>query len=252
MTTDSTDPHTLTGAYVLDALEDDERAAFEEHLAGCGTCAQEVRELSATAGRLGLAATTAPPDHLKSQVLGMIGEVRQERPQDPPAPVSRKGRGRFGRGTHWALAACVAAIAGLGGTAVWQHQQADDARQEARSAQRQADQVAAVLSAPDAAVTSASLDGGAHGSVVVSRAGGKAVFIASGMAAPPKGKVYQLWFADGGHMRPAGLMNPSRTSQSVLMAGSVDGASGMGVTLEPAGGSRQPTSRPLATMKLPA
>ncbi|TXS34992.1 anti-sigma factor, partial [Streptomyces sp. t39] len=41
-------------------------------------------------------------------------------------------------------------------------------------------------------------------------------------------------------------------SGAVMMEGPVDGASGMGITLEPAGGSPRPTSAPLAVMDFPA
>ncbi|MFD3479851.1 anti-sigma factor domain-containing protein [Streptomyces sp. NPDC058695] len=251
MTVDTADAHTLTGAYALDALNEDERATFEKHMAQCGTCALEVQEFSATAGRLALAATSRAPEHLKSQVLRQIGQVRQGSPGVKEIESGSRRR-RSGKAMQWALAACVAAVAALGATTAWQYQQADHARRQAQAAQVQSDQIAAVLAAPDAKVTSTSLDGGARGSVVVSQDTGKAVFIASHMTPPPKGKVYQLWFADGGHMRPAGLMDASRTDQSVLMTGPVDQAKGIGVTLEPAGGSQQPTSQPLATMELPA
>ncbi|MEU6769575.1 anti-sigma factor [Streptomyces sp. NPDC046853] len=244
------DLHTLTGAYALDALEDDERTAFEEHLGQCGSCDQEVRELSATAGRLGLAASRSAPPRLKTQVMRQINQVRQEPPNTAvPVPSAQL---RPARALRWTLAACLVGIAALGGTTVWQYQEADEARQDAQATQAQADRTAEVLAASDAKMTSAAVDGGARGSVVVSREKGKAVFIASGMAEPPAGKVYQLWFADGDHMRPAGLMNPSRTDQSVLMAGAVKDASGVGVTLEPAGGSKQPTSQPVALLQLPA
>ncbi|MGY0019894.1 anti-sigma factor [Streptomyces sp. YJ-C3] len=245
-----TDLHTLTGAYALDALEEDERVAFEQHLAKCEDCAQEVRELTATAGRLALAATMPPPPRLKAQVMEQIAGVRQERPRSAVTALSRTAR--RGHAMRWALAACVAAAAALGGSTLWQHQQADEARQQAEAVQQQAEQITAVLAAPDAKVTSTAVKGGAHGSVVVSHDTDKAVFIASGMAEPPKGKVYQLWFADGDHMRPAGLMNPSRASQSVLMTGAVGKASGVGVTLEPDGGSKQPTTQPVALLQLPA
>ncbi|MEV5982108.1 anti-sigma factor [Streptomyces sp. NPDC052114] len=244
------DLHTLTGAYAVDALEDDERAAFEGHLSACASCTQEVRELTATAGRLALATTVPAPPRLKVQVMQEIAGVRQERPHSVATAVPRGTRGN--RAMRWALAACIAAAAALGGTTLWQHQQADEARQQARTAQHEADQITDVLAAPDAKVTSAAVKGGARGSVVVSHDSDKAVFISSGMAKPSKGKVYQLWFADGDHMRPAGLMNPSRTSQSVLMAGAVGKASGIGVTVEPAGGSQQPTTPPVALLQLPA
>ncbi|MFJ2259244.1 hypothetical protein ACIOKD_13030 [Streptomyces sp. NPDC087844] len=47
-------------------------------------------------------------------------------------------------------------------------------------------------------------------------------------------------------------MDPARTSQAVLMQDAVDGASGMGIMVEPKGGSERPTSTPLALLRLPA
>ncbi|MFD3313163.1 anti-sigma factor domain-containing protein [Streptomyces sp. NPDC058694] len=248
----SADLHTLTGAYALHALSDEEREAFKRHLAACEPCAQETAELSATAARLGLAVSLTPRPVLREQVLRRITTVRQETPREPA--LSRSGRkslpGRLL--SRWALAACLAAAAALGGTTVWQHQRAEDALQEARQSVQETDRIAAVLAAPDARTRATTLPGGATGTVTVSDRQDKAVFVVSGMADPPQGKVYQLWFDDGGTMRSAGLMDPGRSDQSVLMHGALDGASGMGITIEPTGGSEQPTSTPLALMNFPA
>ncbi|GGY90362.1 anti-sigma factor [Streptomyces poonensis] len=246
------DLHRLTGAYALDALPDEESAAFERHLAGCGSCAQETAELRATAARLGLAVTTAPSPRLREQVLHRVTTVRQETPGTPAEALTV----RLGRRTRllsrWALTACLATAVTLGGAALWQHRQAEDARARADRAARATDDIAAVLAAPDARTRAAGLPDGATGTVVVSRSRDRAVFVVSGMADPPGGRVYQLWFADGGTVRPAGLMDPGRSDQAVLLRGAVDGASGMGITVEPAGGSEQPTSALLALMDLPA
>lgn len=253
--TSTDDPHTLTGAYAAHALDDDERARVEEHLARCDACAQEVRELTETAARLGLAVATAPRRGMRDDVLRRIATVRQDVPRaEPgrgPAPAPRRVR----RVSRWALAACVAAAAAFGGTAVWQHQRAQDAREEARQTQEQARDrsrdLAAVLAAPDARMRTSRLADGASGTVVVSADRDRAAFIAADLPEPPQGKVYQLWFSDGGSMRPAGLMDSGRGTGAVLMDGPVDRATGMGVTLEPSGGSEQPTSAPVALMNLP-
>ncbi|MFE6000142.1 anti-sigma factor domain-containing protein [Streptomyces sp. NPDC056454] len=241
--------HTLTGAYALHALPEDERREFERHLSDCEACTQEVRELSATAARLGLAVAERPPRELRERVLAEITTVRQEVPSHGGS--GRTGGGRTGRWTTYALAACIAAAAAFGGVAVWQNQVAQDARQEANQAQRQSEQLAQVLAAPDAKTSSGELTGGARGTVVVSQQENRAVFLASGMDRPPSGKVYQLWFNDEGTMRSAGLMNPSASDDAVLLDGPVDHASGMGITVEPAGGSAEPTSDPVALMDFP-
>ncbi|MGW2781151.1 anti-sigma factor [Streptomyces populi] len=247
----ATDVHALTGAYAVHALHGEERTAFERHLAGCETCAQEVAEFTATAGRLALASTVRTRPVMREQVLRRITTVRQVPPG--AAPLDRVRRGvRYGRGpARWALAASVAAAAAFGGGAVWQYERAQDARHEAAQAQRHAEDLAGVLTAPDAKSRSVRVAGGA-GTLVVSADRDQAVFVGSGMDAPPRGRVYQLWFADGGKMRSAGLMDPDRSSQTVLMRGAVDDASGVGITVEPAGGSKQPTSTPLALLGVPA
>ncbi|MER6748381.1 anti-sigma factor [Streptomyces fungicidicus] len=245
------DPHLLTGAHALHALPDDERAAFERHLADCEPCARETAELHATAARLGLAVATAPRPAMREEVLRRITAVRQQPPGPPAAPRRARAALRAHRLSRWALAACLAAAAALGGTAVWQYERAEDAQRQARRAEQGTAEIAAVLAAPDATTRAAALGDGATGTVVVSRERDEAVFVASGMARPPAGKVYQLWYDDGGTMRSAGLMDPGRADQAVLMEGAVDGASAMGITVEPEGGSRRPTSDPVALMGLP-
>lgn len=245
------DLHRLTGAYALHALADEENASFERHLAGCEPCAQETAELSAAATRLGLAVATTPAPALRERVLRRITTVRQETPGTPARVLPVRAGSRARPLSRWALAACLAAAAALGGTTVWQHQQASDARAEARQASRTTDEIAAVLAAPDARTRAAGLTDGATGTVVVSRSRDRAVFVVSGMDRPPSGRVYQLWFDEGGTMRSAGLMDPDRSDQAVLMTGGVDRASGMGITVEPDGGSKQPTTTPIALMAFP-
>ncbi|WP_018548864.1 anti-sigma factor [Streptomyces sp. LaPpAH-108] len=245
------DPHTLTGAYALDALDEDERAGVERHLAHCASCALEVAEFEATAARLGLAATVPVRPALRAEVLRRIASVRQVAPGTAPTARLRTTRRRTRGPLAWALAASVAVAAAFGGTALWQYERAQDATRRAAVAEGRADEVAGVLAAPDAKSATVRVAGGT-GTVVVSAERDRAVFMASRMPAPPDGKVYQLWFDDGGTMRSAGLMNPVLRSQTVLLRGPVAGASGVGVTVEPAGGSPRPTTAPVTLLSLPA
>ncbi|MFI6638684.1 anti-sigma factor domain-containing protein [Streptomyces sp. NPDC050504] len=256
------DPHTLSGAYALGALSDGERAAFERHLTGCEGCAQEARELSATAGRLGLATAERPPARLKPEVLRRIAHVRQDGPvvaghraawtgplpvpARVPAPPRRRVTPR------WALAACLAAAAALGGTVAWQqHQRAEEAQRQAQADRSRLVTVAGVLAADDATARTGRLPGGGSGTVVVSRDLDRAVFAASRLPGPPPGRVYQLWYDDGDGMRPAGLLDPDRPTGAVLLEGGVGSAKGMGITVEPAGGSPRPTGAPLMVLGFP-
>lgn len=174
--------HEETGAYVLDALTPAERTAFEAHLESCPECAREVRDFAATAALLARAVAVEPPPELREAVLGRI---RAEGAPDPgtaqsgtPSQLSPPARRPWLR---WALAACLAAAAGLGGVAAWQYQRADDARQSAHRAQAGAEALTAVLTAPDARLVSGRAADGATGTVILSRDRDRAVFVASGM-----------------------------------------------------------------------
>src|SRR5215469_6555702 len=89
------EPHTLSGAYVLDALSDSDRALFERHLARCLACAREVSELREATTALARASSAAPPPALIQRVLKSAGQVRQL----PPA-IGGLATGRIGRATR--------------------------------------------------------------------------------------------------------------------------------------------------------
>ncbi|MFF4342192.1 anti-sigma factor domain-containing protein [Kitasatospora sp. NPDC001540] len=235
------DPHTLTGAYAAHALDPEERDAFEHHLGHCPSCAQETAEFAATLARLGAAETVAPPPELKARVLAALPGVRQEAPQLARTAPPRVRPAR--RAPRFALAACLALALGAGAVAVQQHREAGRARDRAAALARQQETVAALLTAPDARTATAAATGGGTGTVVWSAARGQAGFLATGLPAPGPGRAYQLWYDDAGTMRPAGLLPTG--SGTLLLSGALDGAAGVGVTLEPAGGSAHPSGAPV-------
>ncbi|GIH80993.1 anti-sigma factor [Planobispora longispora] len=244
------DPHTLAGAYVLDAVDDElERRRFERHLDGCPECAQEVVTLTETAARLGRAVAAEPPPGLRERVMAEIDQVRQL----PPA-VPAPGGGRFRpRVSGWRprlsaviVAAATAAVAVLGLTTV----QARQELEEARHAERR---IAAVLTAADARTFTAPAVEGGRGRVVVSRSQGRMVFWASGLADLPDDRVYQLWQLAPGKISSAGLLSPDATGATLpVISVTGEGVAQVGVTVEPAGGSAQPTTTPLLLVDLPA
>ncbi|MFE0463537.1 anti-sigma factor domain-containing protein [Kitasatospora sp. NPDC058965] len=244
--TSTADLHSLTGAYAAHALDEPERGLFEQHLARCEVCSREVAEFAETLARLGAAEAVAVPPALKLRVLAQLPTVRQLAPETGEAADAGASRQRrpllVRQWPRFALAACLALATGLGAVAVEQHDQAQQAR--ARAAQLQAQQAAfgTLLTAPDAR-TSTVAAGGAVGTVVWSTARDQAGFLANGLPQLPADRAYQLWFDDAGTMRPAGLLPAA--SGAVLLKGPLDGAVGVGMTVEPAGGSLHPTSAPI-------
>lgn len=237
------DVHTLTGAYVLDALADDERAEFEQHLAECAACTREVAELQATAARLGAAVAVTPPESLRGDVLSRIRHVRQLAPESGAVVALRRRWPLALAAVAAAAAAVVAVVLGVRVAGL-----SDDlSRAESRVAElEQVDaELARVLVAPDARVVTGGRDDG--GSVVVSQRLGRVAFVPSGLPAPAAGRVYQLWLIGPDDVQSAGLL-PS-TGRPVVVELTPDAAQ-FGVTVEPAGGSPQPTTEPVLLLRL--
>ena len=231
------DLHTLTGAYAVDALDDIERARFEQHLADCEECRAEVASLREAAGLLGEATPAEPPAALRDRVLAGIGTVRPL-PPEAPAPVVAQRRRRRPLTTLFVAAAAVVAV-GAGGTVVWQQPWEDTSEAPPSAAQR-------VLGAPDARSTSLDFPGGAEATLTHSDSLGKAVLVTHKMPPPPRGSVYQLWLDQpGAGMTPAGLMDVV-PDQTVVLDGDAATAKAAGITVEPAGGSQHPTTDPIA------
>lgn len=276
------DPHDSSGAYAVHALSEDERVDFERHLEWCESCRREVAELQATAALLGRAHAVAPPPALREEVLRKVATMPQEArgPQaapglrEAPAPKEAPGthgpqaapvpqgaplpqaagtaRGQARQVPRLALAACVAAaLAGLA-VATWQYQEAEDARTTAEHAQEHMDNVDRVLTAPDVKVETQELRGGGTATVAFSRSEDTATLAVSGLPELPEGKVYEAWFMEDGTPVPAGLLSRAPGRELTLLEGPVDDATGVALTVEPAGGSPQPTTVPLGWVDLPA
>lgn len=275
------DLHTLTGAYAVDALPEDEHERFEAHLAACDACAQEVHEFQATAARLGATAVAAPPPELRHRVLAEIDAVRQERPravEEPDEPdelAARRGLPAWVTPVLGAAAAVLlVAVAGLGAVVVELRSQvgeltvaAADAEQagaqmaaltdrlaelEAREAEvvMTTSAVADVLAAPDA-VNVMVEHGDVVGRVVASPTRGEAVFVADGWEPAPHEHTYELWLISDDGAVPAGLFDPDERGRATrVLTGDMSSAQAVGVTVEPEGGSPTPSDEPIMVLEL--
>jgi hypothetical protein len=219
----STDPHTLVGPYVLDALPPDERDLFEDHLSRCPECQAEAAELLAAAAHLGQATAVVPPAALRQQVLAEVARTRQV---PPGAAVAASLADERRRRRPWLAplmaAAVVAVLAALGALVVQNDHRAD-----------RAEDVAAIISASDAQEIEVSGEGGEM-RLVVSGSHDSSVVVADGMAAPPAGKTYALWFDEDGEMVLHGTFAPDEDGS---VRTRVDGVpiDVVGVTVEDAG-----------------
>ncbi|AWZ06373.1 MULTISPECIES: anti-sigma factor [unclassified Streptomyces] len=241
--------HTLTAAYVLDALGPAEHEAFARHLVRCAPCSGDVAGFSATAGRLAGAVALAPPPHMKAAVLARIETVRRL----PPRVGVRRAAGFLDRlprkAGAFVVAASLVGAAVLGGAALRQAGEADRARLDARQAVARSQELRAVVTAPDARTVHGRTSGGAAATVITSPARDRAVFLTDWLPAAGAGRTYQLWLADRGTMRPAGFLTGDGAA---VLTGGLGSATAVGLTLEPTGGSPRPTTSPLVLLALPA
>ena len=198
---------------------------------------------------LGIAASAMPPDHLRDRVLAEITRHRRLAPLATELPESRsrsirETRWWSWRVPAWAMAAAAATIIALGGIGVTLHRELQQSRTIT-------DHVAAVLGAPDARAASASSDQGIGGVVVVSRQRDRLVFLASGLAEVPTSRTYQLWLMGPDRRYSTGLLDPENGRADRVVTADLAAATAVGVTVEPAGGSKQPTTGPVLVVRLP-
>jgi anti-sigma factor RsiW len=248
------DIHALSGAYAIDALDDIERAQFARHLAECDECQFEVASVREAATLLAETTAVEPPADLRRRILAEVKTVRPlppviaEAAPDPSddltdsdeqveAAVTTPPRDR-----RWlrGLVAAAAVIATVGAGGVIIDRLGDDSSQS--PALSAADRV---LQSPDAERVSHTLPNGGEATVVASRSLNKVVVITKDLPALPEGKIYEMWIQDAQDgMLPAGLMTAENAT--VVLEGDIENAVGAGITVEPAGGSRIPTTKPIA------
>lgn len=238
----SDDLHTLVGAYALDALAPSEEVRFEDHLATCAACRQELDELLATAARLGEAVALPPPPEMRLRLMEAVRRTPQERPL--VASIRPTGWRRQAP-LLLAAAAVLAVVASLGAFFV--------ERERLEDVQASQSTVSSVLIAPDAQDSTTELDDGGRVRVVSSVALDQAVVLMADMPSPGAEKSYELWsVGDDGPVSEGVIAASDLGSANLHLVDALDAASALAVTVEPEGGSPtgKPTSDPVVSVDL--
>jgi anti-sigma-K factor RskA len=247
------DSHMLTGAYAADALPPGEAAAFERHLRHCPACAEEVRGLRETAARLAMATAVTPPPEMRTRVLAAVPQIRQL----PPTGRSRHAKAGKRTGTRRLSAARAGVTAGIlalaAAVAFLFVTQVSTSRQ-LQQAQASNRAIAAVLAAPDARIESVPASVGGTVNAVMSARDREAVVTTADIPSLPETRVYQLWvITASGAAKSAGLLAvTSSGSAAPVLASGVKPGDQLGITVEPAGGTAQPTTTPVVLVPVTA
>jgi anti-sigma-K factor RskA len=216
------DLHELTAGYALDALDADEQAQYEAHLASCETCRDELQgfwQVSASLARA--AGGPQPPAALRNRILE---QARSERPNVVPL------RRRFALPVL-ASAAAVAAVAAIA-TGIW-------AVELSRDLNNANDEIR-VLGDPNAQVFETAKG---EANLVVTPSG-EAALVVRMLAPAPAGKDYQIWVFENGVPKSAGLFERPGVAR---LTRPVEPGQTVAVTVEPDGGLDAPSGAPLFT-----
>ena len=225
--------HELTAGYALDALDPEERSAYEAHLAGCEHCREELASFWETTEALAVAASGPVPNPaLRDRILA---DVRAEPPQNvvPFEPRRRRVAPVLG------AVAAVAAVAALA-LGIWGSRLSSDL-DETRSALARARAASAIVADPSARTVDLA-EG--IGSLVVDQ-DGRAALVLMNLGPAPAGKTYQAWIIEGDNPIPAGIFPGEDGVDVVLVDGDVAEGEVVAVTVEQAGGAETPNLPPV-------
>jgi hypothetical protein len=221
------------GAYLLGALTDRERTAFEQHMDGCAACRDEVEQLRAAADALPRSVEQLePPPGLKTSLMEV---VEREAREGSTAPAqSRRTLGERLRGllgpVRPVVVAGVLAVGLLVGFGVAQLTGGDDVRT-----------LQAQSRLPGGSATLQVENGGRDGAILRVR----------NMPSPGAGRVYQAWVQRGGSVAPQPTFEVQADGDgAVAVPDDLSGAQAVLVTRERHGGATTPSERPVLTVPL--
>ncbi|QUB99702.1 anti-sigma factor [Cellulosimicrobium cellulans] len=240
---DRPDVRDLLPAYALDAVDDVERRAVERLLAADPDARRELDEYRDVVAAF--AVESAPPPALRDAVLARVAASADAAPsagESTGGVVVDLAAARRARRRRWTgLAAAVAAVVAVAvPTTVAVRATQEQSRLEAR-----ADAIERMLADPDATILHGDVAGGGQASVLA--AGDDMYFRASDLPDAGDDHDYQLWVVEpDGAVVSAGVLDVQDGSTSRLVQG--EPGVGMAVTVEPAGGSEQPTTDPVVAL----
>jgi anti-sigma-K factor RskA len=239
MTQPTDDLTTLATPYALHAIPAAERADIERRIAAAPPDVarafnDEVRTVRETMAVISAATAVEPPHDLRDRVLAEIGAAVSTAPVVPLRPKARNWRATI-------LAVAAAVVIGLGALGVGLSLRPAPTVSTAEQ----------IFAAPDVRTVSGDIPGGGTATVVFSREKNAGVLVMNNVTPPSSGTVYQMWLINDAGPHSAGTMDAAAVAPSTTaVLPNLDGSSTLAFTIEPPGGSAQPTTEPFAALSL--
>ena len=227
----------LREAYALGALSEDESRELEGYLTLHPGLRPEVEELHSIANTLAFSTAEYEPSPEVRQNLLRTVNAEAGTGRAGGASVAERLRGFLSLRTLAPAALAIVTVALLGWNVLLQGE-VQDLQGQLQERQTYAMQGSGPASDADAEV--------------VKLEGGQTVIVADDMPTPPEGQTMQIWLIRGDTPTPAGTFDPGSGAVSAAVEGSLEKADAVAITVEPAGGSEQPTSEPVLQTSLPA
>ena len=244
---DNTTVLDLIPAYALGALEESDRAQVEALLTHSETARHILLEYEQMLGGLAL---TVPaqraPDGSTVAFMARLQQVEQREAQHKPIPLDQARRWR----ALWVLAAAALVIV-LAGIGLWRLSIGSQSDTLAKiNAIKTDPAVHMVALKPTDPNVSSALNVVLYGTPN----GTEAVIDRQELPALPAGEQYELWMIPAGQspvglptFDPAPSNQPDQTALLVRLPGPMGSYQVVALTVEPRGGSPQPTTKPIAT-----
>lgn len=230
----------LKEAYALGALSESERREMEAYLADNPERQAEVDDLISAANLLALSAEEQePPAELRRNIMSIVGaEATSPGIQETEERESVFARLRRALSLpRLATGAVVLAI--VAGLLLWN----TSLQNEIQDLQNQPN-------GPKTYKLQASGSAQGTSAKMVEIHKGQMILVAKNLPSVPKGKAYQMWAIENGKPRPGSVFEPGEKITTAPLGTEVKGADALAVTVEPSGGSPQPTSAPVLSTKL--
>jgi anti-sigma-K factor RskA len=222
----------LLPAYALDSLDADEASRVEEHLLSCTICRNESMVFQTVTGQLSLSAPAAVPSpELKERLMQ---RVRAARPREPErVSAQRPSRSFWERLLPvWGLASLCLILALAGSSLIlWQRVNQLELMTSPGGMR------AVPLSPPDASSN-------ATGFVLISADGEDGALVVDGLPPLEESQEYQVWLIRDGQRTSGAVFSTDEKSYGgtrIRAPRSLLDYSAVGITIEPAGGSPEPT-----------